>query len=297
MRAFSAKRNGWGCCGAALICAFLIKPAQDLLQSRAALEAAPPDLLLFSSPGLVKKMALGYDALMADLYWVRTIQYYGRREEAAKRPVRYGSLAALLDITTTLDPHMIDAYRAGAAFLSEPDPIGAGQPKEALRLLDKGIRSNPRQWRLLFDKGFVHYIYLKDYEAAGEVWLEASRLPGVPEWMGRLAAATFSKGGALDAAAYLWERQYEEAARADVRENARNNLMAIRAAKDLRAIRALVKKYREEIGAFPPSLEALLRISGRSFNRTDPLGAPYRYDFQTGAVKLDPESKIKPIDE
>ena len=61
-------------------------------------------------------MALGYDRLLADFYWMRTIQYYGRRDEADKRPVRYKNLPTLLDITTTLDPDLMDAYRVGSRF-------------------------------------------------------------------------------------------------------------------------------------------------------------------------------------
>jgi hypothetical protein len=292
-----AFRRSWGCYAVLLICAILIKPAQDFIEARSAQYGPEPDLLFFSSPGLVQKMALGYDAIIADLYWMRTIQYYGRREEASKRPVRYKNLATLLDITTTLDPHMIDAYRAGGAFLSEPDPVGAGQPKEALKLLDKGIGFHPQEWRLLFDKGFVHYIYLKDFKAAGEVWLSASKLPGAPNWLETLAAVTLSKGGALEIAAYLWQRQYEGSTRADVRENARKNLISIQAEKDLRTIRALVEAHWAKIGSFPRSLEELSINQSHSFSRTDPLGTPYRYDPRSGIVSLSPESKVKRIDE
>jgi hypothetical protein len=297
MKTFSAFRRTWVCYTVLVICAIPIKPVQDFIESRSSQYGPEPDLLFFSSPELIKKMALGYDAIIADLYWMRTIQYYGRREEAAKRPVRYKNLSTLLDITTTLDPHLMDAYRAGSSFLSEPDPIGAGQPKEAIKLLNKGIHFHPQEWRLLFDKGFVYYIYLKDFKAAGEAWLSASRLPGVPNWMESLAAVTLSKGGALEVAAYLWQRQYEESTRADVKENARNSLIGIQAAKDIRTIKMLVEKDRAEKGFFPSSLEELLRSQSLSFNRADPLGAPYRYNPQTGAVGLSPESKVKRIDE
>jgi len=91
----------------------------------------------------VKSLSLGYQSLLADLYWIRAVQYYGRREEAARRQVRYKNLAALLDITTTLDPQMMDVYRAGSSFLAEPEPVGAGQPEESLKLLDKGIGFYP----------------------------------------------------------------------------------------------------------------------------------------------------------
>ena len=94
---------------ACALSAALIKPVQDRLDDRVGKSTKVLDLLYFGSPTAVKRLALGYDGLLADVYWMRAIQYYGRREEAQRRPVLYGNLAALLDITTTLDPHLLNA--------------------------------------------------------------------------------------------------------------------------------------------------------------------------------------------
>jgi hypothetical protein len=276
-----------------VICAMLIQPIQSRIESRAAQNGPEPDILFFSSPKIVKKLALGYDSLVADIYWMRAIQYYGRREEAEKRKVRYKNLAALLDITTTLDPYIIDVYRSGSAFLAEPEPVGAGQPKEAIKLLDKGIRNIPHEWHLYFDKGFVYYIYLHDFKTAGDVWLSAANLPGTPPWMKSLAAESYSKGGAMDTAIFLWQRQYKESTRADVRENAKNYLISIQVAQDLWSLEILLDKFHEKSGYFPSSLQELLRNRTRIYNTADPLGYPYQYDAVAGAVSLNPESKVK----
>src|SRR5262249_961507 len=145
------------------------------------------DVLYFASPGAVRSLALGFQGLLADIYWMRAVQYYGRRDEAERRKVRYGNLATLLDIATTLDPDRIQAYRFGATFLWEPEPVGAGQPAEALRLLDKGIERHPADWRLWFDKGFVYFWTLRDYRKAGDVWVATARLPGAPRWIESVA--------------------------------------------------------------------------------------------------------------
>jgi tetratricopeptide (TPR) repeat protein len=286
-------RHGWFCCGIFLFCAVLIKPVQDRLEARVGGPGQEPDLLYFSSPAVVKKMALGYDRLLADFYWMRVIQYYGRRDEADKRPVRYKNLSTLLDITTTLDPDLLDAYRAGCLFLSEADPLGAGQPGEALKLLDKGIRAHPQEWRLWYDKGSIDYLFLRDYRAAGEVWREASRLPEAPHWMEPLAAITLSQGGAIEVAKALWEKQYRESNRADVRENARNHLLSIQVARDIWSLETLLDKCRARTGSFPASLEALVGGENARHRIVDPLGTPYQYNAATGAVSLGPDSKIR----
>jgi tetratricopeptide (TPR) repeat protein len=279
-------------CGACLVCLSLIKPVQDRMESR--LQAVPgdPDLLYFSSPSMVKALALGYESMLGDLYWMRVIQYYGRRDEAEKRPVRYGNLAALLDITTTLDPDLIDAFRAGSVFLSEAEPIGAGQPHEAVRLLDKGIRLHPDDWRLRFDKGMVYFWHLRDFKTAGTVWIEASRMDGAPFWMASLAALALSKGGQLDAAIALWQREYQEAGRADVRANARNHLLSFQVAEQLWTLEFLVGKFREIRGVNPSRLEDLVEIGWLREVPPDPTGTPYEYDRTTGRVKLSRSSKV-----
>jgi tetratricopeptide (TPR) repeat protein len=289
-------RHGWFCCGIFLLCAVLIKPVQDRLESRIGGPGQEPDLLYFSSPEVVKKMALSYDRLLADFYWMRVIQYYGCRDEADKRPVRYKNLSTLLDITTTLDPDLLDAYRAGSLFLSEADPLGAGQPEEALKLLDKGIRAHPEEWRLWYDKGFIYYLFLRDYRAAGEVWRAASRLSDAPHWMEPLAATALSKGGAIEVAKALWETQYRDSNRADVRENARNHLLSIEVARDIWSLESLLDKYRAQTGSFPANLEELIRGQNAKYRIVDPLGTPYQYNSATGAVSLSPDSKIKYLD-
>lgn len=279
-------------CGACLICMGLVKPVQDRIESRLQSMSGNPDLLYFNSPSMVRSLALGYESLLADVYWMRVIQYYGRRDEADRRPVRYKNLAALLDVTTTLDPDLIDAYRAGSVFLAEPDPVGAGQTGEALHLLDKGIELHPDEWRLRFDKGMVYYWYLNDFKAAGDTWAEGSRRAGAPYWMEPLAAMSLSKGGQIDIAIALWQRQYHDSSRADVRANAKNHLTSFRVAEQIWALEFLVEKFRETRGAAPGKLEDLVKVRWLKQVPADPAGTPFEYDPATGKVKLSPASKV-----
>jgi tetratricopeptide (TPR) repeat protein len=276
----------WLCVAIILVGALLIKPVQDYRESRQGKDAGEPDLMLFTSPALIKRMALGYDRFLADVYWMRTIQYYGRRDQADLRTIRYKNLPLLLDITTTLDPHLLDAYRSGGWFLAEDDPIGAENPDEALRLLNKGIGHNPHEWTLLYDKGFVYYWFMKDYRAAGETWMEASRLPDAPHWMQSLAAMSLSRGGALDIAIALWRQQYHESTRESVRDNARNHLISIVVARDIWRLETLAAEFREQTGRYPETLERLVRGRERLYSTLDPLGTPYHYDPAAGTVSL-----------
>src|SRR5437868_11067823 len=104
----------------------------DEIRPRASIE----DALYINSPKLVKRASLGFDGLMACIYWTRTVQYFGHRH-ATQEP-SYNQLAPLLEITTTLDPQMFPPYEFGASFLAPAPPNGAGQPDRAIRLMEYG---------------------------------------------------------------------------------------------------------------------------------------------------------------
>src|SRR5262245_27568230 len=63
------------------------------------------DILYISSPKLLKQLSLGYDGLLADIYWTRVVQYYGGMHRAGGG--RYELLWPLLDVTSQLDPRLV----------------------------------------------------------------------------------------------------------------------------------------------------------------------------------------------
>src|ERR1700758_3507724 len=122
----------------------------DQIRPKATIE----DILYISSPKMVRKASLGFDGLMACIYWTRTVQYFGHRHYNRERT--YNELAPLLEITTALDPHLLPAYQFGASFLAPAPPNGAGQPERAVRLMQYGIEHNPNNWRLYYELGVVY---------------------------------------------------------------------------------------------------------------------------------------------
>jgi tetratricopeptide (TPR) repeat protein len=283
----------WMWLGAAVLAALMIKPVQDRVHGRLELRGPDSDILYFASPAVLKKMALGYDGVLADIYWMRTIQYYGRRDEADRRPVRYKNLAALLDLTSALDPDMVDVYRAGSVFLAEPDPSGAGQPDEAVKLLDRGIEHHPQDWRLMMDKGFIYFWYVRDFKRAGDIWLSASRLSAAPHWMEALAAMALSRGGDVETAKLLWQHQLEQSDREDVKENARNHLFSLEVAEARWTLEFFIERYREKHGRLPEELEDLVRAGFLRQVPKDPSGAAYAYEPANGFVGLSPETGVR----
>src|SRR5581483_6793904 len=169
----------------------------DQMRTGATLE----EVLYVTSPKLVKRLSLGYEGLLADVYWTRAVQYYGGTH--AKGGGRYELLWPLLNLTTQLDPHLIPAYEFGSTFLSAPPPQGAGLPEKAAELVEFGIRNNPGDWHLYYDLGFLKYDQ-RDYRAAADAFLRGSKLPNAHPFLAVLAARMAEHGGDTETARMLW---------------------------------------------------------------------------------------------
>ena len=105
-----------------LLVAPLVPWSQAEIDRRFGRYRAQQEVLYLWSGEHVKRMLPGFEALAADVYWLRTVQYFGG-ERLFAQDKRFELLRPLVDITTTLDPRLEIAYRYGAIFLSEPPPV------------------------------------------------------------------------------------------------------------------------------------------------------------------------------
>jgi tetratricopeptide (TPR) repeat protein len=258
---------------------------------------AAETVLYFRSGEALGKIALGYDTLLADVYWIRAVQHFGRQRGGGVSAAEGGFslLYPLLDITTTLDPRFNIAYRFGAIFLSEPMPGGPGRPDLAIKLLEKGIRVMPDRWRYYQDVAFVHYWWLQDYRAAAEWFDKGAQVPGAPWWMRSLAALTLAKGGDRQRSRLLWQHLRDSADNDWLRENAQLRLTQLQALDQIDYLQGLVARYEREQGRRPRSWADLRAAGLIPGTPTDPAGDVYLLDSDTGAVRVSPTSPLSPM--
>jgi len=261
---------------------------RDIDAAAGPLEHQPPELVIESGK-MLKKMSLGYDSLLADIYWTRAIQYFGYR--VGKPGETFPLLAPLLDITTTLDPQLIIAYRFGTIFLSEPDPAGAGRADLAVILVKKGIAANPDEWRLYQDLGFLYSIRLKDYPKAAEAYLEGSKNPKAQIYMKVLAASVAAKGNDLETSRLIWGEVYNSTQDELIRHRAVQHLQAIQANLDLQRLNEASEAYAAKLGHFPASIRDLQESGYVRGDPKDPEGYPYVVG-PAGVPQLDPQSPV-----
>ena len=260
----------------------------DIDAQRVSLSEERDDVLLRSGK-LMKVMSLEYAPLLADIYWTRVVQYYGNKHVRGQANLEL--LWPLLDITTTLDPNLLISYRFGAMFLSQAPPTGAGRPDLAVRLIERGIQTNPEYWRLYEDLGFIYYFDLKDYKKASDAFLEGSRKPNAQLWMKVMAAKVAAEGESLETSVFLWKDIYNSTSDPSVKKNALMHLQLLKVKEDCRQLDLLADQYAKRFGKRPARMSDLVQAGLLQGIPGDPKGFPYIFG-EDGKAELNLESPL-----
>lgn len=287
----------------------LLYPMQRWIDGSSARETVGEESLYFGSGTTIRKVSLGLDALAADIYWIRTVQYFGRKlidsgmpaSSGATKDIRMDLLAPLLNIVVTIDPHHIPAYHFGAIFLPERDLPAA------TALLETGIRENPNLWRLYQDLAYIYWQagnaaegeeQVRAYAKAAEWYDKGAVVEGAPSWMKDLAGLMMMKGGSREAARAVYSA-YLTSDDENVRRQAIDRLKQGRSLDELDAINTLLTRYRDETGACPADLRVLapkLRAMNFTLDEDafplDPDGFAYAYDAARCKAQLAARSTI-----
>jgi hypothetical protein len=245
--------------------------------------------VLLTSPKLIRAMSLEYAPLVADVYWTRAVQYYG--EMRLRGGSQFKQLWPLLDITTTLDPQLLVAYRFGSTFLSEPAGRGAGRPDLGVQLVERGIRANPGYWRFYEDLGFIYYFDMRDYAKAAAAFLKGSQQPHAEVWMRALAARVAERGESPEISSFLWNELYRSATNPLIKKNALTHLELLRAEMDCQQLDKLADEYQKRFGRRPADVRELIGAGLLPAAPVDPAGFPYVLG-SGGKAQMNPASPL-----
>lgn len=254
------------------------------------------DESLYVNGKTARRISLAFNGLAADWYWMRSLQYVGRKiindndvplDNLGLLNLKL--LAPLLDTATTLDPEFQDPYEYAAIVLP------AINVNEAIRITKKGIEANPNAWRLYHHLGYIYW-QQHDYEAASEIYGRGAQIEGAPPWMEAMKAKMAADGGSRATAREIYTRMYEGAADEKVRDMARKRLLQLDSMDQRDGLRKLFAAYQARTGKCPnswkevePVFRALRIAVDASGAPLDPSGAPYA--LRAGACEVDLDSK------
>lgn len=231
--------------------------------------------LLLPDAEVLRLSALGHRTSLADLYWLKLVQYVGNPHEARRG---WPDLETLAELITTLDPHYGYAYQSAGVLLAASDRFEASN-----RILEKGMVHIADRWELPFLAGFNYWHELGDPPAGGRFLLRASKLPHSPGYMGELATRLLSSAGTIEAGLEMLDASLEELSDPLIRgelEHRRDQLLAEQA---LQRLEPIIAEWRGVHDRIPASLEeledpAILDILSSR------IGSSIRFDPSTGAV-------------
>jgi tetratricopeptide (TPR) repeat protein len=280
-----------------MTCAALLVRRLDTLHPPADPNAIDESLYLDGKTA--RRISLGFNGLAADWYWMRSLQYVGRKIiNDNDVPIdnlgllNLKLLAPLLDTATTLDPEFQDPYEYAAIVLP------AINVNEAIRITKKGIDANPNAWRLYHHLGYIYW-QQHDYQAASEIYGRGAQIEGAPPWMEAMKAKMAADGGSRSTAREIYTRMYEQSADEKVRDMARKRLLQLDSLDQRDGLRKLFAAYQARTGKCPSSWKEIepvfraLRIAvDASGAPLDPSGMPYVLRAGVCEVELDPKSEI-----
>lgn len=161
---------------------------------------------LIAPPPLIERFSFGYQEVLADLLWIRAVQDFDYCDQSiAKNVCRNNSwLFKMLDTVTNLSPHFRIPYAAGGLALT----ILVTDIDGATKIFDKGVKTFPNDWPILYRAAY-HYMYeVKDNRRAAELLIQAGK-NGAPPWVFTLAGRLYSDGGNLELAEAVLQEMIE----------------------------------------------------------------------------------------
>ncbi len=229
----------------------------------------------------LRVLSLGFDRLLADLFWIRTLYYIGDERSQASG---YPAAARLADLVTDIDPYFRTVYTVMPGALSGL----ARDPDAAVALLEKGVQ-HVEYWRLHFYLGFNYFFWYLDFARAAEQMQAATELPGGPPYLPLLAARLHAEAGDPETAMLFIRERLAQAATPREREQLEKRYWDLWITRDLARNDEAIEGFGAENAAPPADVAALVRTGLLEEVPLDPRGNHYRIEAGRAATDLEYE--------
>lgn len=233
---------------------------------------AHKDLNFLPSGKIVKTASVGYEAMVADLLWIRALGYFGGHSQAEKN---FTWLGHLLDVVTDLDPMYQSPYEFGGIVLAAySDDVDA-----SIALLKKGLinvpQDHPRYYYLLFFLAFDYMYHKADALTAARYLEQASAFPQSPDYLPDLAARLYAKANCLENAEIFLRQMILSTDRRDLKEQLQQRLDQVIHQGHIEMLTRALDRFRHKFGKCPYALNELLENKIIEQIPRDPAGGAY----------------------
>ncbi|MBN1150864.1 hypothetical protein JXA84_06570 [candidate division WOR-3 bacterium] len=151
-----------------------------------------------------------FSSTIADIAWIQIVQYYGWEVKTSRD---YSKMKKSLFTLIDIDPNFSTPYTLGAFILLD----NVNDFQGAIEILQKGILSNPDEWRYPFLIGFIYWISAPNKEDSLQnvFYLRASRYfrisgskPGAPNYVLKFSSEAAKRRGEHLTSADIWLELY-----------------------------------------------------------------------------------------
>jgi len=253
-------------CGCVFLAALGTHQTNRWLQARVVERAADGQIRALPDGKALHVLSLGFENVVADLFWVRTVYYVG---DSVSSDTGWPAAEALANLVTDVDPHFDSVYVLMASVLgglrSDPDA--------AIRLLEKGAAVS-NYWRIHFLLGFQYFMEKGDYEKGAKA-LERAMALGGPEYLQFLVSRLYAHGGEPATAMQFIAARLQNEENAAVRAKLQQRYADLWINRDLGLIDASIETFRAANRRTPKSIAELVVGGFLAAAPRDPRGGAY----------------------
>ncbi|ATB49920.1 ABC transporter [Corallococcus macrosporus] len=224
---------------------------------------------------LLEVVGAAQKPLLADFYWIQSIQQVGR----ANTDTEYRDVYFFADLATDLDPKFRYVYEWGA--ITTPVNLGREQwvnTDLSSRLLTKGLTEFPDDSRFLFQLAYNKMTYDRDYKAAADLLMRLAKLPGTPSYVPGLATRLYAQAGSFDSGLEMAELLRDSASDEESRAFYEHRILELLRERVLTQLDDAIGAFQRDRGQLPPSISSLVGAGYLRAIPEDPLEGQFFID-------------------
>ncbi len=219
----------------------------------------------------IKGAALGYDSLLADVFWVRASTLFGTNFGDEDQQW-YSWLYHMVDLATDLDPEFRAAYKYGGTMLR----VNGVFVDQSSLIFQKGMKELPDEWYFPFAIAMNFYLHRDDRALAGDYLTRAAKTGNGPFYLRNLAASMLSDSDRLESALLFLEEERRTVRDEKAQRAVDIKILETRYNIGQRDAGAVVAQYRRATGSLPRQPSGV--ASAGMQLPPDPLGGEWTWD-------------------